>query len=145
MSEPVIVIRRDRERMFEKCHPWVFSGAIRAVDGDPADGDIVALRSENGKFLARGYWNHHSQINVHVLSWTEDEAIDEMFWGSRLDRAIAGRNALNTQYAAGNPNAYRLVNAENDALAGLIVDRYGDWLVMQALTMGIEKRKDALA
>src|SRR5262249_41665592 len=82
---------------------------------------------------------------VHVLSWDEHEPIDDAFWQSRLDRAIAGRYLLNKQFAAGVPNAYRLVNAENDALPGLIVDRYGDWLVMQALTMGIEKRKAMLA
>ena len=138
MPEPEIIIRRDRERMFEKRHPWVFSGAIRAVNGDPADGDIVMLRGESGTFLARGYWNHHSQINIHVLTWNEDEPIDDVFWQSRLERAIAGRVALKT-------DAYRLVNAENGALPGLVVDRYGEWLVLQALTMGIEKRKEALA
>ncbi len=143
MSEPVIVIRRDRERMFEKRHPWVFSGAIHALNDDPADGDIVALRSENGTFLARGYWNHHSQINVHVLSWDEDEPIDDEFWRSRLKRAIDARVVRHV--AKNFPHGNRLVNAENDALPGLIVDRYGDWLVLQALTMGIEKRKMQLA
>lgn len=141
MPELEIIIRRDRERMFEKRHPWVFSGAIRAVNGDPADGDIVTLRGESGAFLARGYWNHHSQINVHVLSWNVDEPIDDAFWQSRLDRAIAARGIWHLD----TPRAYRLVNAENDALPGLVVDRYGDWLVLQALTMGIEKRKMELA
>lgn len=131
--------------MFEKRHPWVFSGAIHAVNGDPADGDIVTLRDGNGAFLARGYWNHHSQINIHVLTWNEDQAIDETFWRARLERSINARAVENAQYRANTPNAYRLVNAENDGIPGLIVDRYGDWLVVQALTLGIDRRKQLLA
>ncbi len=77
MPESTVIIRSDRARVFGYRHPWVFSGAIHEVTGSPADGDIVALRDRDGKFLARGYWNHHSQINVHVLTWDEQQAIDE--------------------------------------------------------------------
>src|SRR5258708_39365305 len=143
MSDPVIAIGRDGHRMFEKRPPGVLSGAIHSLNDEPGDGDIVALRSENGTFLACGYWNHHSQINVHVLSWDEDEPIDDEFWRSRLKRAIDARVVRHV--AKNFPHGNRLVNAENDALPGLIVDRYGDWLVLQALTMGIEKRKMQLA
>ncbi|MEP7286771.1 MAG: class I SAM-dependent methyltransferase [Chloroflexota bacterium] len=143
--EPIVIIALDRERMFQKRHPWVFSGAIRSVKGDPADGDIVTLRGESGIFLARGYWNHHSQIRVHVLTWDEHEIIDEAFWRVRLERAIQSRSVENAQHNSGSLNAYRLVNAENDSLPGLVVDRYADWLVMQALTLGIDKRKQMLA
>src|SRR5262245_24126474 len=145
MAEPTVIIRSDREKVFEKRHPWVFSGAIQSVDGGPADGDIVVLRGESGVFLARGYWNHHSQINVHVLSWNEDQAIDDDFWRSLLQRSINGRAVENTQHDRGTPNAYRVVNAESDGLPGLIVDRYGDWLVIQALTFGIDRRKQLMA
>src|SRR5271165_1427464 len=145
MPEPYVIVRHDREAMFEKRHPWVFSGAIHAIHGDPADGDIVALRTQNGAFLARGYWNHHSQISIHVLSWDEAEPIDDDFWRIRLQRAIAARATENVQHQAGIQNAYRLVNAENDALPGLIVDRYGDWLIVQALTLGIDRRKAQVA
>jgi 23S rRNA (cytosine1962-C5)-methyltransferase len=140
MTEPTIIIRRDREGMFEKRHPWVFSGAIYKVDGDPADGDLVTLRGDGGNFLARGYWNHHSQINVHILTWDENERIDDAFWQTRLSRAIDARRRQ-----GGLPNAGRLVNAENDALPGLIVDRYADYLVIQALTLGIDRRKQLIA
>jgi 23S rRNA (cytosine1962-C5)-methyltransferase len=145
MPEPTIVIHTERVGMFEKRHPWVFSGAIKSVEGSPADGDIVALRSEGGSFLARGYWNRQSQINVHLLTWNEKEAIDDDFWLAKLDRAIAGREMYRTQYRTGAPVAYRLVNAENDSLPGLVVDRYGDWLVLQALTLGIDRRKQLIA
>ena len=67
------------------------------------------------------------------------------FWRRRLDRAIQARQVENRIYAHGTANAYRLVNAENDWLPGLVVDRYGDWLVIQALTLGIAVRKDMLA
>ncbi len=145
MGEPTVIIRSDRVRMFEKRHPWVFSGAIRATQDEPADGDIVALRGEDGTFLARGYWNHHSQIRVHVLTWNEQEIVDDDFWRARLARAIEARAVENAQYHSGTPNACRLVNAENDGVPGLVVDRYGDWLFIQALTLGIDRRKQMLA
>jgi 23S rRNA (cytosine1962-C5)-methyltransferase len=143
MAEPSIIIKHDRGRMFELRHPWVFSGAVKSVQGNPADGDIVALRSESGAFLARGYWNSQSQINVHVLTWDDSEAIDEAFWRGRLERAIRARNVENI--SKGIPYAARLVNAENDAIPGLVVDRYGEWLVIQALTLGIDRRKQMIA
>ncbi len=145
MAEPTVLIRQDREKMFEKRHPWVFSGAVRSMEGSPADGDIVTLRGESGAFLGRGYWNHHSQINVHVLTWDEGQNIDDEFWRARLQRSISGRAVENAQHQSGAPNAYRLVNAENDGVPGLVVDRYGDWLVIQALTFGIDRRKQLIA
>lgn len=130
--------------MFAKRHPWVFSGAIQSVEGGPTSGDIVTVRTAGGAFLGRGYWNRQSQINVHVLTWTEDEAVDDAFWRSRLQRAIESRAVENAAHKRGTPNAYRLVNAENDGLPGLVVDRYANWLVLQALTVGIERRKDLI-
>jgi len=144
VTEPVIVIREERQKAVLRRHPWIFSGAVKTVTGDPADGDLVTVRAERGEFLARGYWNSRSSICVRLLSWDEDQPIDEEFWRERLRRAIAARQPLN-RVAQGTPAAYRLVNAENDGLPGLVVDRYGEWLVIQALTLGIEVRKEMLA
>jgi 23S rRNA (cytosine1962-C5)-methyltransferase len=145
MTDSIVWIQRGKERMFEKRHPWLFSGALSSRnDSFPADGDIITLRGESGAFLAKGYWNHHSQIRVHVLTWDEEELVDEAFWRRRIQAAIARRDAENTQYSSGAPNAYRLINAENDGLPGLVVDRYADWLVLQALTLGIDKRKQMI-
>jgi 23S rRNA (cytosine1962-C5)-methyltransferase len=130
--------------VFGNRHPWVFSGAIHEIQGAPADGDIVTLREGDGRFLARGYWNHHSQINVHVLSWDESQAIDDAFWRKLLERAISARDVENALHER-TPNAYRLVNAENDSIPGLVVDRYADYIVLQALTLGIDRRKQMLA
>jgi 23S rRNA (cytosine1962-C5)-methyltransferase len=118
---------------------------VARVEGSPSGGDLVTVRSASGEFLARGYWNHRSTIRVRLLTWDESEAIDEAFWRSQLARAIGARHVENRINQHGTANAYRLVNAESDWLPGLVVDRYGDWLVMQALTVGIAARRDMLA
>ncbi|PJF39987.1 MAG: 23S rRNA (cytosine(1962)-C(5))-methyltransferase RlmI, partial [Chloroflexi bacterium] len=94
------------------------------------------MKSHDGKFLARGYWNPKSQIEVRLLTW-QDESIDDEWWRRMLKRAIDARS----DYKHAHSNAYRLINAENDFVPGLIVDRYDDWLVIQALTLGIDQRK----
>ncbi|NPV67582.1 MAG: 23S rRNA (cytosine(1962)-C(5))-methyltransferase RlmI [Anaerolineae bacterium] len=138
---PTVVLHAGREKAVLNRHPWVFSGAVAAVHGDPAPGDLVRVVDSSGAFLATGYWNPHSQIKVRLLSWDASERVDAAFWRERLRRAIDARVEDNLAYAGGIPRAYRLVNAENDYLPGLIVDRYGDWLVLQALTLGIDVRK----
>ena len=145
MSEPAAIIHPRRLKAIERRHPWVFSGAIAGVEGDPEDGALVTVRSDAGKFLARGYWNSRSSIRLRLLTWDEPETIDEGFWRARLQRAIQARAVDNRIHQHGTANAYRLVNAENDGLPGLVVDRYGDWLVMQALTFGIDARKAQIA
>lgn len=116
-------------------HPWVFSGAINRIEGEVADGEVVGVADYQGRFLARGYLNRRSQIAVRLLTWDEGEVIGRDFWRHRLGRACASRQAL-----ADDPStdAYRLINAESDLLPGLILDRYGDYLVAQFLTLGIE-------
>jgi 23S rRNA (cytosine1962-C5)-methyltransferase len=137
-----LTLKRGRERAVQQRHPWLFSGAVKSLDDDAADGDIVDVFSSEGDWLARGYLNRHSQIVVRFLSWNREEQIDREFWRQRLLRSVAGRAALRDD---AKTTAYRLVNAESDGLPGLIVDRYGDWLVLQALTLGIHTRKGMLA
>jgi len=101
----------------------------------------VDLLDGAGDFLARGYYNPRSQIAVRLLSWDAAEEINAAWWHQRLQAALARRAAL---AASGASEAYRLVHAESDGLPGLIVDRYGDWLVLQSLTLGIEPWKPTL-
>ena len=122
-------------------HPWIFSGAVARVEGAPAGGDVVEVVDAEGRWLARGYYNPRSQIVVRLLTWQADEAVDAAFWRSRLAAAIAMRDELSFAPAT---DAYRLVHAESDGLPGLIVDRYGDWLVVQFLTLGVEIRRELL-
>jgi 23S rRNA (cytosine1962-C5)-methyltransferase len=138
----ILTLKTGRDKPVRNRHPWVFSGAIAHSSGQAEPGDLVTLVGENGRFLATAYYNPHSQIQARILSWDEDEAIDEAFWRGRIRRALAGRGALALEPAT---TAYRLINAEADGLPGLIVDRYGDYLVMQCLTLGIDRRKELLA
>ena len=139
MRHSRIILRSGREKPVRNRHPWVFSGAIDRIEGAPQPGDIVDIAAEDGKFLARGYWNPHSQIQARILSW-HDEAIDDEWWLRMLRRAIEARGP-----GPNEARACRLVNAESDFLPGLVVDRYGDWLVLQALTLGIDQRKAQIA
>lgn len=132
---------KGREKPVINKHPWIFSGAIQKVEGNPAGGDLVDVLSAGGDWLGRAYYNPASQIRARLLSWREKENIDEAFWRARLAAAISGRNILPLAPAT---NSYRLVNAEADGLPGLIVDRYADFVVIQVLTLGIERHKELL-
>ncbi|MCZ7547054.1 MAG: class I SAM-dependent rRNA methyltransferase [Anaerolineae bacterium] len=142
MDRPALILKPDRDKPVRNRHPWVFSGAVARVAGDPADGDLVTVCSAGGEPLAVGYWNSRSQIRARLLTWDPEAPVDDAFWRSRLARALSTRGALAQDAAT---TAYRLVNAENDGVPGLIADRYGDWVVVQALTLGIDLRKALLA
>ena len=141
LTTGIITLKPGREKPVLNRHPWVFSGAVHHSDGRYQPGDLVTIVGKDGRFLATAYANPHSQIRARILSWNPDEAIDDAFWQHRLRRAIAMRQALDLEQTT----AYRLINAEADGLPGLIVDKYGDYLVMQCLTLGIDRRKQRLA
>jgi 23S rRNA (cytosine1962-C5)-methyltransferase len=138
MMDARVTIRQDRLRPLKNRHPWVFSGAVLRAH-HAVDGQLVTLESEAGEFLGRGYWNSQSQIQVRVLTW-EDEAIDSTWWYRRLMRSTSARDGI-----AQPQEGRRLVHAESDGLPGLIVDQYGDVVVLQALTRYIDEQKLALA
>lgn len=134
MVEGEVILKPGREKPLRRRHPWVFSGAIAHVESAPPGG-LVTVRSHEGAFLARGYYNPHSQIRVRVLTWDPDEQVDEVFWQRRIEAAWSRRDAV----VRGDGSAWRAVHAENDGIPGLIVDVYGPWLVVQVLTLGIER------
>jgi 23S rRNA (cytosine1962-C5)-methyltransferase len=116
-------------------HPWVFSRALIRIPDGIQPGEPVRLESENGLFLASGYFNSYSQITVRLWGYDETEEINEGFFARRIKRAYEQR----TRYVERpGTNAYRVVNGESDLLPGLIVDKYGDYLVVQFHTRGIE-------
>jgi len=141
-QEATVFLRPGKEKPVLNRHPWVFSGAIERIEGDPQDGDVVALVSADRRSLGRAYINRRSQITLRMLTWDPDEALDGAFWQTRLEWAISGRRLLDLD--AGDTTAYRLVNAEADLMPGLIVDRYGPYLVAQFLTLGIERWRKAI-
>ncbi len=134
---PRLFLKPGKEKPILAHHPWIFSGAIARVDS-AADGDTVDVFDAAERWLARGYFNSHSQIAVRLWTWNQDEQIDRAFLRARLERALTARDALIDRAAT---NAYRLINAESDFLPGLIADRYVDFVVLQFLALGIEKRK----
>lgn len=136
-----LLLKPGKERAVRNRHPWVFSGAIARVQGAPRPGAIVEVLSHEGQFLARGYYNPHSQITVRLLTWDQGEEITREFWRRRLQASLTRRAPLEHDPQT---TAYRLVFAESDGLPGLIVDRYEDWLVLQSLTLGIEPWKAVL-
>jgi 23S rRNA (cytosine1962-C5)-methyltransferase len=136
-----LFLKSGRDKSTHNRHPWIFGGAVERIAGEVADGDLVAVRDTQGRFLGRGYLNRQSQIAVRMLSWEEDETIDGTFWRRRIGDAVARRRALIDERAT---TAYRLIYAESDLLPGLIVDRYDDFLVVQCLTLGIARCQEEI-
>ena len=137
-----VILRPARDKPVRQHHPWVFSGAVERIEGHAQDGDMVQVCDASGGYLATGYLNRHSQIVVRLVSWSPDEEAAGGFWKRLLERAVEGRKRLLDDP---DTDAYRLVNAESDGLPGLVVDRYGRWLVMQCLTLGMARRRDEMA
>lgn len=136
-----VYLKKGRERSLRRRHPWVYSGAIDRVAGDPTAGDVVRVHDHAGNCAGWGYFNPRSKIQVRVLDWNEQAVIDESWWRARLSRAVEMRRTMRSVVGA---TAQRLVYAEADGLPGLIVDRYGDYLVVQCLTAGVERHKPQL-
>lgn len=139
MSDGIITIKKGREKPIRNQHPWVFSGAVDRAE-NAVNGELVTILDHRGNFLARGYWNTKSQIQARILTWQEDEAITDEWWQTMLQRAVSLR------YPKPQHNvANRIIHAESDYIPGLIVDRYGEYLVLQALTLFIDINKQAIA
>ncbi len=136
-----IILKKGKESALLRRHPWVFSGAIERVEGEPQAGSTVKVLDHQGNFLASGAFSPQSSIRVRVWSFDPEDVIDERFISERLRQAIALRSRLKSLSVT---NACRLVNAESDGLPGLIVDRFADVLVLQSLTQGSEYWKTTI-
>ncbi|MEW6324703.1 MAG: class I SAM-dependent rRNA methyltransferase [Nitrospirota bacterium] len=133
-DEPVTLRLRTREAARPRAgHPWIYRNEVEAIPPGLAPGGQVTIVDDRGRFVGRGYANPASVILARLLTW-RDEAIDETWWAGRLKAAIALRARLRPDSAA-----LRLVFSEGDGLPGLVVDRYGGVVVVQALTAGIER------
>ena len=136
-----VILKHGRDKNVRAHHPWVFSGAVDKVKGKPLSGESVEVRTASGDLLGIGAWSPASQIQVRLWSFT-DASIDRDFFVQRIQQALAYRQALGIpQHSSG----YRLINAESDGLPGVVVDVFGDWLIMQALTAGAEYWKHTIA
>ncbi|HEX5808145.1 MAG TPA: class I SAM-dependent methyltransferase [Anaerolineales bacterium] len=136
-----IILRPGREKSLLRRHPWIFSGAVQQVEGEPEPGATVDVLSSRREFLARAAYSPASQIRARAWTFV-DEPVDADFFRRRIRSAIDTRRSLAVQ---DHSDAYRLVYAESDGIPGLIVDRYGEVLVLQSLTTGSEFWKATLA
>lgn len=137
-----IYLKKGKESSLLRFHPWVFSGAIHHIEGQPEEGEVVRVLDAGGNFLAVGHYQIGS-ITVRVLSF-KDITITYDFWKERIHEAFVMRKAIGLAGSA-DTDAYRLVHGEGDNLPGLIVDVYGDTAVMQAHSVGIHCSRHEIA
>jgi len=122
-------------------HPWIFSGAIARVEGEPESGETVQVQSFRGDAIAFAAFSPSSSIRARVWSFNPDEKIDEDFFRRRITGALKARDSFINDK---NTNAYRLIYSEADLFPGLIADKYENYLVIQILSSGPEKWRDTI-
>ncbi len=136
-----ITLKKGREKSILRKHPWIFSGAIQSVTGEPGLGETVTVQDSHGNVLALAAYSPQSQIRARIWTWEPEQEINQDFFRARIEAALALRKDwIDTS----ETSAYRLVHAESDRLPGLVVDRYGDSLVLQILSAGPERWRDAI-
>ena len=137
MSRPQLVIAPGKDKAIQRRHPWIFSGAVRRIEGTPQEGDLVDVVDTHGQWMATGHYQNESII-CKVLSFDTPQ-IDEAFFRQRLASAIAYRERLGF-FDMKDTNVFRLVHAEGDYLPGLVCDWYNGILVMQAHSVGVHRQ-----
>lgn len=131
-----VTLEKNRKKRLEQGHPWVYAGEVASVEGEPQAGGLVEVLNHQGRFLAAGYYNPASQIRVRIVSQGPLAAMDTAFFVERFTQCLRHRE----RFLLG-ADAYRFVYGEADFLPGLIVDRFGEVLVVQLLTLGMDKRR----
>lgn len=133
----VLTLKKGEEKRILAGHPWVYANEVQKIEGKDSQGSIAKVLANNGKFIGYGYINHLSKIIVRILT-RDDAIIDRDFFYKRIYDSNKRRLEL------GYSNNYRAVFGENDLLPGLIVDKYGDYLSVQFLSLGMDIRKDMI-
>jgi 23S rRNA (cytosine1962-C5)-methyltransferase len=136
-----VFLLKGKEKPVVHHHNWVYSGAIAKQDNGIGKGDMVMVCNNEGKFLAYGYYNEDSKIRVRLLEWDENVEINEAWWEKKIRNAYTLRKE---RVENEDTNAYRVIFSEGDALPGLIVDKYDEYLSVQFLTAGLEVRKEMI-
>lgn len=130
-SPEAVVTNRGASRI-RAGHPWIYRSDVADASGEP--GDIMRVVDRRNSFLGWAFYNPRSEISLRIAT-REDEPVDETWFRTRMERALAYRESLEI-----DAGAYRLLHAEADGVPGLIVDRYGDYLVLQAGSAAVERR-----
>jgi 23S rRNA (cytosine1962-C5)-methyltransferase len=135
-----IYLKEKKEKSVRRRHPWIFSGAIQSREHEIEDGDIVSVCSNDGALLGYGYYNSKTRISVRLLSFGDRE-ITRDYLRQLIEAGVRKRNE---SPLLRHTDSYRLIFSEGDQFPGLIIDAYGRHLVMQCLTLGIERMKDSI-
>lgn len=150
--DPKYLVQRSLNEPSQECpvarlksntkHPTVFRKRILKVDSNAQHGDLVKVVADSGETVGYGYWNPRAEATIRIMSWGE-QILDQRWWQASMQAAVS----LRTEWLAlsETTNAYRLINAEGDGIPGLIADVYGDVLSVQAYTLGIYQRAEAIA
>jgi len=139
-STAALHLKPGRDKPVRQRHPWIMSGAVAKVVGNPQPGDHVRVIAASGEHIATASYSPHSSIRARVWTTEADQEIDEEFVKHRVHAAVSRRSG----HVDGH-HTCRLVFAESDQLPGLIVDRYGDVIVMQLNTVGVDRWRDSIA
>ena len=134
-----IVLKKGREKSLLRRHPWIFSGAVERIEGAPVSGETVTVTAADGTFLGYAAYSHASQITGRVWSFDCNDTIDAEFFKRRISAAAALREKLGLMNADGG---CRLIFSEADQLPGVIVDRFGKFLILQLLSAGAEFNRE---
>ena len=126
-----------KEKRVYSGHPWIFKSDISYVDADVKPGDVITVTTRSGRFLCRAVYNPRSQIALRILTW-KDENCDDAFIRDRVRKAIEYRKRF------ADLRSCRLIFAESDGLPAVICDSFGDVVVMQCLSLGMEQFKEAI-
>ena len=137
---PVITVNEKAARSLRAGHPWVYGAETSGPDRPCQNGDLVDVVSQKGRWLGTGLYNNHSKILVRLLSRNTNDRFDEGFWRRRLRYALDYRKTV----MGPDYGCCRLIFGEADQFPGLTVDRFGDILVTEVLSLGMEVRKDLL-
>lgn len=136
MNRPKLIITPGKEKAILRRHPWIFSGAVRRIEGEPQEGDLVDVVDARGQWLATGHYQNESII-CKVLDFDTPD-VDEDFFRSRLRSAIDYRRRLGF-FNLEDTNVFRMIHAEGDYLPGLVADWYNGVLVLQAHSVGMHR------
>ena len=136
-----IILKKSADSFIKRKHPWIFSGALEKVDGNPSKGETVQILTSEKKLVGLGSFSPSSQIRVRVWTFNPEEKIDEAFFRGKIDQAKSLREKI---LNVSTTNAYRIINSESDGLPGLIIDRYGEYIVCQFLSSGVEFFKEVI-
>lgn len=137
---PRLTVTEKAERSLRAGHPWVYGEEITDAEGEPLNGGLADVFTRKGRYMGTGFYNDHSKIRVRLISRNANDRFDEDFWMRRLRYAVEYRKTV----MGSDFGCCRLIFGEADCFPGLTVDRFGDVLVSECLSLGMEMRKKML-